>query len=64
MLHLNQNLLGQKFTALDPNTEYICVGYGAGGTFLIIGALNDAARNEFTLRSFKITEVKFKGQAT
>jgi len=64
MLHLNPNIIGQKFTVNDPNTEYICAGYGYSGTFVIIGALNDAAKNEYTLKSFKITEVKFKSQAT
>jgi hypothetical protein len=64
MLNLNSNLLGQKFTVTDPNTEYVCVGYGYSGTFVIIGAYNNVPNNEYTLKSFKITDVKFKGLAT
>ena len=64
MLYLNPNIIGQKFTAFDPNTEYICQGYSDTGTLLVIGALNDAAKNEYTHKAFKLTEVNFKGQAT
>ena len=61
MMKLDEKLIGQKFTVNDPNTEYTCVGYGSLGTFVIIGAYSDAVKNETTLKTFKITEVKFKG---
>ena len=64
MMKLDEKLIGQKFTAItfkDPNIEYACVGYGSSGTFVIIGAYSDAVKNETTLKTFKLTEVKFKG---
>ena len=60
-MKLDEKLIGQKFTVNDPNIEYACVGYGSSGTFVIIGAYSDAVKNETTLKTFKLTEVKFKG---
>ena len=65
MMKLDEKLIGWKFTVNDPNIDkervYACVGYGSSGTFVIIGAYSDAVKNETTLKTFKLTEVKFKG---
>jgi len=62
MLQINEKLIGQTFTALDPNLEYTCVGFANTQTLLIIGADNDTVNNRFKLKTFKITDVTFKGQ--
>jgi len=55
-------LVGKKFTGMDPNIEYTCVGYAQNETFIIFGATNDVTNNRFTVRSFKVTEARFLGQ--
>ena len=57
----SKTIVGKKFTALDPNTEYTCVGYGQNETFLVIGSNFDAPNNRSTLKTFKLSDVKFKG---
>lgn len=54
--------IGKKFTANDPNLEYECVGYAANETFLVIGSQLDSANNRSTLKTFKLSDVKFKGE--
>ena len=54
-------IVGKKFTAMDPNLEYTCVGYCENDTFLIIGTLFDAPNNRSQLKTFKLSDVKFKG---
>lgn len=63
---LDPTLLGKTFTV--PNTpgsgpcpEYKIVGYAQNETFVVFGALNDTVNNRFDIKSFKLTEVKFKG---
>ncbi len=56
-----KTIVGKTFTALDPNQEYTCVGYCANETFLIIGSQFDAPNNRSTLKTFKLSDVKFKG---
>lgn len=53
-------IIGKTFTATDPNTEYECVGYAANETFLVVGKLNDTVNNRFTLKTFKLQDVKFR----
>jgi len=57
-------IVGKKFTALDPNLEYECVGYAANETFLVIGSNFDSQNNRSTLKTFKLSDVKFKGEVT
>ena len=62
---LNTSLMGQTFTAPNsvvPAAEYKAVGYAQNETFVVFGALNDTVNNRFDVKSFKLTEVKFKGQ--
>ena len=54
-------IVGQTFSANDPNTEYVCVGYGQNETFLIIGSYFDSPNNRSSLKTFKLSDVKFKG---
>lgn len=62
MININSKAIeGLKFTALDPNTEYTCVGYASNETFLIVGAHWDQASNRTTLKTFKLQDVKFMG---
>lgn len=57
-------IVGKTFTALDPNQEYTCVGYGQNETFLVIGSSFDSANNRSNLKTFKMSDVKFKGEVT
>lgn len=52
-------IIGKTFTANDPNIEYECVGYAANETFLVVGKHLDIVNNRFTLKTFKIQDVKF-----
>lgn len=52
-------IIGKTFTANDPNIEYECVGYAANETFLVVGKHMDTVNNRFTLKTFKIQDVKF-----
>lgn len=62
-MFLDPTLLGKKFTVNDPTIEYVCVGYAQNETFVVFGALNDVTNNRFGVRSFKLTDIKFIGQA-
>ena len=62
MLKINEKLIGQRFTVNDPNTEYTCVGFANIGTLVIIGADNDTVNNRYKFKTFKITDVTFRGQ--
>lgn len=57
-----QTIVGQTFTALDPNTEYSCIGYCCNDTFLVIGLYFDSVNNRTTIKTFKFSDVKFKGR--
>jgi hypothetical protein len=57
-----ENIIGKSFNAFDPSAEYICVGYAQNETFIVFGAINDTANNRFSIKSFKLTDCKFKGQ--
>jgi len=61
-MHL-ENIVGNTFTVTNENGqhEYICIGYSQNETFVVFGALNSSNSIEFTVKSFKLTEVKFKG---
>jgi hypothetical protein len=62
MIQLTDKLIGQTFTAMDPNIEYKCVGWAQNTALLIIGANWDQANNRFQLKSVKLEDCKFKGQ--
>ena len=65
MVHINEAaIVGQTFTAMDPNMEYTCIGYGQNDTFLVVGSYFDAPNNRTQLKTFKLSDVKFKGQLT
>lgn len=57
-------IIGKTFTsASDPqNSEYTCIGYGQNETFLLIGTSFDATNNRSIIRTFKFSDVKFKGE--
>jgi len=62
-MFLNQSFIGTKFVTLtDPNTEYVCQGYGDNGTLLIIGTKYDSVNNRTTIKTFKLTDVVFLGK--
>ncbi len=55
---------GKPFvTELDSKTEFTCIGYATNDTFLVVGARWDQASNRTIVRTFKINEVKFIGNA-
>lgn len=54
-------IVGKKFTAFDPNTEWTCLGYGCNDTFLIVGSNFDSTNNRTTVKTFKMSDVKFHG---
>lgn len=56
------SIVGKSFTVNDPNLEYTCVGYCANETFLIVGSQFDSTNNRSTLKTFKLSDVKFKGE--
>lgn len=61
-MHLDQTAFaGSQFTAFDPTIEYSFVGYADNGTLLVIGSRFDSVNNRSELKTFKLTEVKFKG---
>lgn len=63
MLHIDPKfIVGKKFSGLDKNIEYTCVGYAANETFLVVGALWDQAANRFTIKTFKFQDVTFIGK--
>lgn len=65
MIHINEAaIVGQTFTAFDPNAEWTCIGYACNDTFLIVGTNFDSTNNRSTVKTFKFQDVKFKGQLT
>lgn len=64
---IDSSLIGTTFTVpstpgAGPLPEWKTVGWAQNDTFCILGALNDTPNNRFEVKSFKLTEVKFKGQ--
>ena len=58
-------ICGQKFTSPNDSTvEYTAIGYGANETFLIIGATFDSTNNRSSIKTFKLSDVKFTGNIT
>ena len=55
-------VIGKKFV-VNGTDEYVCVGYAQNETLLVLGAFNDVTNNRFTVKSFKLTDAKFIGQA-
>ena len=65
ILHINSPaIIGKTFTAFDPKIEYTCLGYGQNDTFLLVGSWYDAPNDRTHLKTFKLSDVKFKGQLT
>jgi len=56
-------VINKKFTVNDPAVEYTCIGYSQNETFIVFGASNDVTNNRFSVKSFKLTDAKFVGQA-
>lgn len=54
--------VGTPFTALDPNAEYQYLGVAANETFLIVGSQFDSVNNRSIVKTFKLSDVKFKGE--
>ena len=61
-LFIDATIIGKKFTAFDPNAEWTCIGYCCNETFLLVGTSFDAPNNRSTIKTFKLSEVKFKGE--
>jgi len=61
MMQLDSSIIGKKFEIHDPAIEYTCVGWAKNDTFIIFGAYNDIPNNRFTIKSFKLSDAKFKG---
>jgi hypothetical protein len=57
-------IVGRKFTALDPNVEYTCIGYDNNGTSILFGVQFNSIDNRSKVRSFKVADVTFKGDLT
>lgn len=55
-------IVGKTFTTDNSNTEWTCVGYGKNETFIIIGTKFDSVNNRSSLKTFKLSEVSFKGE--
>ena len=62
-IHINAPaIMGLQFPSpIDPTIDYTCVGYGQNDTTFIVGATYDSISNRTALRTFKMSEVKFKG---
>lgn len=57
------SIVGKTFTSTsDPINEFTCIGYGQNETFLVVGTSFDSANNRSIVRTFKFSDVKFKGQ--
>lgn len=55
-------IIGKTFVStVDPTSEFKCIGYGQNETFLIIGSTFDSTSNRSIVRTFKFSDVKFKG---
>lgn len=65
MLYINPKAIeGKKFTVNDPTIEYLCIGYAQNSTELIVGSYFDSVNNRSEIHTFKIKEIKFKGEIT
>ncbi len=60
----DSSIVGKTFYGNDPKCEYTCIGYADNGTLLIIGAYFDSVNNRSKLKTFKLTDVTFKGQVS
>lgn len=62
-MYLDPTIIGKEFsTDIDPNTTWTVRGYASAGTMVIIASTWDQASNRTRFNSFKLTEVKLKGQ--
>jgi len=58
-------IIGKDFyPANDPSIPYECIGYGDGGTMLVVGMYFDSVNNRTQFKTFKLTDVKFLGKLT
>lgn len=65
MININTtSLYGKKFTAgsLD-STPFSCIGMAQNETFLVVGISFDAPNNRSLIKTFKIQDVSFLGDA-
>lgn len=66
MLHINSTTIeGQVFTANDPNTTYLCIGYGQDPTSAanyVIGECWDQTNNRTKIKTFLLKDISFIGQ--
>ncbi len=53
---------GKEFTAFDPNITWVCQGFAANDTFLVIGTNFDSTNNRTYVKTFKLSDVKFHGE--
>lgn len=62
-----KHISGKQFIATNigvGNNEFTCIGYGQNDTFLIIGAQFDSTNNRSHVKTFKLSDVQFKGNIT
>jgi len=60
-----QALIGKQFPSPnDPKTEYTVIGYAQNETFLLIATNFDQVNNRSYVKTFKLTDVAFKGDIT
>jgi hypothetical protein len=48
----------------DPNVEYTVIGYAQNDTFLLIATSSDKVNNRSSIKTFKLTDVQFRGDLT
>lgn len=53
-------IIGKKFLGSVSDQEYVCIGYCANETFLLIGTYFDSTNNRSYIKTFKLSEVRFK----
>jgi hypothetical protein len=55
-------LIGLKFASpIDSNIEYTAIGYGQNETFLIIATTFDSTNGKSSIKTFKLSDVKLRG---
>ena len=57
-------IVGKTFLGPISDQEYTCIGYGANETFLVVGTFFDSVNNRSVVKTFKLSEVRFKGDIT
>jgi hypothetical protein len=62
MFNINPKFIEGATFSVKNSSDWTCVGTAKNETFLIVGAQWDQARNRTTIKTFKLSEVQFKGK--